>query len=167
MSGLPRVGDLEIVQDLAHQKREWRFERAGWAVLAVLVALALLGLFGDGPLSERTLASADGQLRIEYDRFLRREAPATLRVHVAARPSTEVRVWLGRDYLERVNRREISPLPQRVEEGPARHEYVFRLASADTPLTVVFRLTPESIGTLLGQIGIGEARLEFSQFVYP
>ena len=34
-SGVQRVGDLEIGQDLVYQRREWVFERVGWGVVAV------------------------------------------------------------------------------------------------------------------------------------
>lgn len=40
------VGDVELAQDLAFHRRELRAERIGWAVMLMIVLLALLGLFG-------------------------------------------------------------------------------------------------------------------------
>ena len=48
MSKAERAGDLEIVEDLSFQRREWRVQRGGWVVMAVLILLALLGLTGRG-----------------------------------------------------------------------------------------------------------------------
>jgi hypothetical protein len=45
-SGLKRIGDVEINQDLDFQRRCWTVQRIGWIVMAVLVLSALLGVFG-------------------------------------------------------------------------------------------------------------------------
>lgn len=48
-----------IDEDLTFQRRNWAAERAGWALMAAVVALGLAGLFGPGPLS-RPVATAEG-----------------------------------------------------------------------------------------------------------
>src|SRR5687767_5732095 len=35
-----RVGDLEIGQDLKYQKRQWTVQRAGWAIMCLLLLAA-------------------------------------------------------------------------------------------------------------------------------
>lgn len=50
-----RVGDLEIEEDLDHQRRCWKLERASWAVMALVLLAAMAGLFGSGPLSWATV----------------------------------------------------------------------------------------------------------------
>lgn len=41
-----------VREDMALQRKVWRFERWGWYGLLLLVALTLGGLFSKGPLSE-------------------------------------------------------------------------------------------------------------------
>ena len=43
------VQGMRIEEDRAYQRREWRFERIGWAVMAALLMAGLIGLLGDGP----------------------------------------------------------------------------------------------------------------------
>jgi len=58
MSKAERAGDLEIDEDLSFQRREWRVQRGGWVVMAVLILLALLGLTGRGPIRQPTAGTA-------------------------------------------------------------------------------------------------------------
>jgi hypothetical protein len=51
---LGRAGDLEVEQDLDFQQRTWALERAGWIVMLLIIAAALAGFFGGGPLSPTT-----------------------------------------------------------------------------------------------------------------
>lgn len=59
MEPIRRVGELEIEEDLDFQRRMWRLQQIGWALLVLVVVAALLGLFGKGPLS-RAVASRVG-----------------------------------------------------------------------------------------------------------
>jgi hypothetical protein len=68
---------FESAADLTFQHRQWMLERIIWTGMALLIALALLGLFGSGPLSWST--SEVGTTHLEYERFLQRDAPAQLR----------------------------------------------------------------------------------------
>jgi hypothetical protein len=119
MAALERVGDLEIEQNLAQQRREWTIQRIGWVVMVLLALAALLGLFGGGPFSEGTAGDRDGPLWVEYPRFARLQAPAELRLHVGSEavPGNEARVWLDRDFIENVQIQHITPEPDRVELG--------------------------------------------------
>jgi hypothetical protein len=77
-ANLQRHGDLEIPEDLPFQRREWVAERVAWAVMALLIAGALLGFFGTGPLSRTTAGDEAGPLWLEYERFARLLAAGAL-----------------------------------------------------------------------------------------
>jgi hypothetical protein len=53
-----RAGDLEIEHDPDFNRRDWLFQRAGMAAMAVTLAAIALGLTGSGPLSRTQAASA-------------------------------------------------------------------------------------------------------------
>jgi hypothetical protein len=169
-----RVGDLEVDQDLEFQRREWLAERIGWAVMALLVLAALLGLFGTGPLTRATAGDRAGPLWIEYERFNRLLAPSTLRVHLGAGAALggEARVWLDRRYLESIQLQRVMPQPDGVEAAPDRMVFVFRVAEPDQPTAITFSFKPEHVGSLPGRAGLAGAApsdqpLRFRQFVYP
>lgn len=57
---------------------EWRFQQLGWAVMALIVVLALLGVFSTGPLSWSSTTAADGTVEVQYQRFVRNGGDNTL-----------------------------------------------------------------------------------------
>jgi hypothetical protein len=157
---------------LALQHKVWRGQRLAWALMVLVVLAALLGLSGSGPLSGRSAVSADGTVRIEYERFLRRGTPTTLKIHWAptGRDAAGFSVWLARPYLEDVTIQDMLPPPQAVQASPDRVTWRFGVNSQDhgAPVTVTIHFAPGAIGRLRGTVGL-EARpgLGFSQWVYP
>jgi hypothetical protein len=165
-----RAHDLEIDQDLTYLRRSWRVQRAGWLAMAVVLALALAGLLGSGPLSRREVG-VPGLLQVEYERFARYEAPQTLTVRVdpAATHTGEIRLWVDRRYLEHARIETITPEPSRVESAADRLVYVFAMNRPGEPATIAFGLQAERIGRISGRVGLedAEAAAPFRQLVYP
>ena len=69
MADLKIVGELQIDEDMDFQHKEWIAERWGWRIMALVLLAGLLGLFGQGPLSDKTVQS--GSLLVQYGRFER------------------------------------------------------------------------------------------------
>ncbi|HEY8504224.1 MAG TPA: hypothetical protein VIL46_06545, partial [Gemmataceae bacterium] len=170
MPEVPRVGDLQIDQDLAQQGVEWTVQRVAWYAMLLVLLLALIGLLGNGPLSTAVAEAPDGSLRAEFNRFVHYLTPETLRFDVAAGAARdgELRLWLDLQYLRGVQIRGVTPQPLRVEAGPDRHTYVFRAPDAQRPTTVLFHLEAERRWSLSGGAGVeGKEPLRFDQVVYP
>jgi hypothetical protein len=163
------VGDLEINQDLRFQRRMWALQRIGWAVMALVVLVGLLGLFGTGPLSSATAGQEEGPLFVEeYERFVRFRIPTTLQVRLDPLGTGEARLWLDREYLEGVQLQTVTPEPDSVEAGPDGFTYVFKVNDPNRPTSVTFHLQPETIGRLEGRVVLdGGEPVDFEQFVYP
>jgi len=153
---------IEINEDLLFQRRSWKVQRAAWAVMALLIAGGILGLFGSGPLS-RARAGASGQPPVlEYSRFARFQASTILRVQV------QQGFWIAAEYLERMQIESITPEPATTEAATDRVSYTFSRLEPSQPITVTFRIKPQHIGVLRGRIGSSESQtIRFSQFVYP
>jgi hypothetical protein len=170
MPEVTRVGSLEIDQDLDYQRREWRLQRVGWVCMAVVVAAALAGLLGRGPLSDATAEAAGGTLRVGYNRFAHRHAPEELRITAAAglAEGGELRLVIGRAFLDGVEVTSVSPAPLRVEAGPDDHTFVFRVSEPSAPVGLTLHYEPDATGRRPGRVGVaGRAAAEFRQFVYP
>ncbi|HEV2128712.1 MAG TPA: hypothetical protein VGR22_08850, partial [Thermomicrobiales bacterium] len=78
-----RIGDLEVDEDIEFQEREWKVQRVGWALMLVVIVLALVGLFGTGPLSAVEREADDGTLVLEYQRFVRHGGRTTFSIAAA------------------------------------------------------------------------------------
>jgi hypothetical protein len=170
MANIQRIGDLDIGQDIVFQRREWSAQRIGWALMALLSLAALAGLLGPGPLSRAIAGDEGGSLWLEYSRFERLQDPTSLKLNIGPLRSADgtARVWVSRDYLQKVQVEQVTPPPESVEAGPDRLTYVFRVAPADQPTAIVFHINHQTVGKLTSQIGLESGpELSFGQFVYP
>lgn len=165
-----RVGDLQIPEDVRFQEREWTAERIGWVVLAILVLLALAGLFGTGPLSSASVDDADGALTAGYERFVRHDGRTTLSIEVAGDLSSngEIDVWLSRDYLDAFEIQTISPEPSDVISADDRVIYVFPVDDSISTLSVSFSLRPQEMGRISCDAGVRDGpSVSFDQISFP
>jgi hypothetical protein len=163
----------ELDGDIEHRpapfnERMWRVERVTWVVMAALLVLALLGLLGPGPLSDRVAGDKSGPIWVEYERFTRFEAPTELTVHLKRPPTTsQVGVWLAKDYCDRIEIESITPEPASSNIAADGVNYLFDVRADADDAVVTFHIRPRAPGSLRGEIGSGETRLSLDQFAYP
>jgi hypothetical protein len=170
MAPIGRVGDLEIDQDLDFQGRMYVIERIGWVAILLLLILALLGLAGNGPLSQADVGAADSPLHIRYDRIARAQAPAQVQFSVQPGMAREgvLHLWLDRDYLERAHIQQVVPQPSRLSSGQDRLIYQFDVDESGTPSKITFYLEPDQVGLLGARAGLVDGpTLEFRQLILP
>ncbi len=170
MSETHQVGALQIGDDLDFVRRTWKFQRAGWVVMALVILAALLGVFGKGPLSTARVGEAGQALSVEYHRLWRYRKPDDITLHLGSQATTgrEARVWLASDYVDKLEIEYITPNPDRVIAGSDRVIYVFNLAQPGQPVSITFNFSPQHVGALEAQVGVvdGPAR-GFTSFYYP
>jgi hypothetical protein len=154
---------LEIEEDLAFQRREWLWQRIGMALLFLFVLGALFGAMGmGGPLSHGEAGERDGVLHVEYERVVRRGAPATLRIHLRPQGAGRLQLWMAASYFERVKVDAITPQPDSVSIEGGRHLYTF--GAVDGDVTVSFEFEPRTIGRMAVEAGVvGGPSIQFSQ----
>ena len=154
---------LEIDDDARFQTREWHAQRVGIALMALFVLAAMLGLTGaGGVLNDGTAASDSGNVRIEYDRVVRRSASSSMKLRLHNDPPGFIQFWVAAPYLDAVHIESVTPVPQTVTVEAARHVYTIRAASPDVSVTVT--LEHRTWGRLEGEVGIvGGDSVRFSQ----
>ena len=170
MSELKRVSGIDIDEQMEYQWREWRVHRIGWVIFALILVAALLGLFGQGPLSHASAGERGSELALNYERLDRYRAPSQLDITLGPNVSQEgkVRLALNQGFLARVEIERISPEPESVEAGPDATTYVFRVAAPDQPAQVRFDFEYEKFGPTQGEVRLeGGPTLRFDAFVFP
>jgi len=168
MSGVHRVGDLEIDDDVPFQRRMWALQRVGCVALWLVVAAAALGMLGSGPLSGVT--AGDDRLLVEYNRFWAREKPATLHINFTAAPDARgvVQVWLSTEFVRHVEIESMSPAPESVQLGQDRLTCVFQLSHGQGSKQISVHYRPQEAGWLRGRVGlVGGPEVSFRQWIYP
>lgn len=160
------VTSLQIDENLPGHRREWRVQRASWCVLALLLLMALAGVFGSGPLSHTQLQATDGALQARYDRFVPREEDTQF--DVALRPAGgQAQLTLAQQYLSKVQIEQVTPQPERQVVSGDGLTLVFT-SRGEQPVNVRISLRPKEFGRLDGWLaGGGSGRVAFRQLVYP
>ena len=161
-------GELDINQDFQFQRRMWKAERIGWSAMAMLLAGSLLGLFGNGPVSETTLSGES--VLVEYQRFGRYEAPQQLRVHLQAGFSEGQRVslQLNSAFVADVQITRITPKPDAEQPLSDGIRFLWSSNVKDGSMLVTVSYQPEHIGWLTPKVSVGNAApLSIRQFIYP
>jgi hypothetical protein len=150
-------------------RRLWVVQRVGWIVALLIIALALGGLFGGGPLS--SVRAGDSALAIEYDRFVRRDSPTELRIDARPSAENEVRIAFTRDYIHEMRVDSILPYPQRSETVGGEVLFVFRIAPRTPSARITINAMPLNVGPLKGRVRVsGDANtrsIPLDQFVWP
>lgn len=168
-STIPTVRELQVAQDLRFQNRMWRVQRVGWVVLAAVVAMAMLGLLGDGPLSEAS-AHASDDLEVRYGWVERHRSPSSLVIWVSTDNAEKgkVEVWLNRDFTDALRIEGVTPEPESVETGASRVTYTFEVDESEGRARISFDVMHQGVGSQQGEVGIAQGpSVSFRQFVLP
>jgi hypothetical protein len=160
--------ELEIRQNERFQRREWRLERVGWALLAAFVVAGLAGGLGSGPVSWRTAASERGLVTVEYDRIAHYEADDAVRLTFSpeAVGNGEIAFEITGDWLAEIDRQSIIPQPSdeiAILGGVLLEVPVERPGT--TAVTIAFRA--QAVGALSGRVSVRGDDASFDQFVLP
>jgi len=146
-----------------------RARRTAWAFGLVLLALGILGVFGDGPVSNASDASS--ALRVQYERFLRRDNPMELRIDARPTANEEARIAVSGDYLHALRIGNILPSPERLEETGEDVILVFRAARGSESVRITLEATPLQVGKLHAHVrAVGDTQdigVRIDQFIWP
>jgi hypothetical protein len=150
--------------ELEYHRREWAVQRIGWILMAIVLAAAVAGVFGGGPLS-RTSAPA-GAHRVEYERFARYGARTEIVVNVAKESADgqAATVAIGHSFLDDYRVEAVTPEPRATMDAGEHVSFTF---DATSGARIIFRLEPDAMGRHSGEVRIGSDSVHVSQFVYP
>jgi hypothetical protein len=165
MAEVKRFGTLELEEDLAFQRRQWRAAQVLWLVLVATMVATALGVFGNGLLSQARVGPAHG-LHVEYERIVRFGASVRLVVRATPRPDGAVRFTIDRSLLEAFRVQDITPQPSETALVDGGVEYRFR-ASTSAPSVVVFEMQPAARWSVQGWIRSPDGALRLRQFILP
>jgi hypothetical protein len=164
-----RAKSLQFDVDPAAQRQEWRFERAGWALIALVLLAGLAGGLGGGSLARAEVVSPDARVTVRYDRIVHYDAPTSIVVTLpAGAPSDSlVAISVSRDFLHGVTVNQVMPAPVQMRAIGDDVEFSFRRAGPARPLEVVFSVTPNELGIHHAALRTDSEPMRLTQFVLP
>lgn len=162
-------GGLEIEQDLQLERRVWVIQRIGWALMAILVAAAVAGFLGPGPLNDGKAADPAGRWHMAYSHRLHFRTAQEISVYVRPEATTsgKVRFWISQRYMKDQSVNSLTPTPDQVEAGSDRMVFTFNVTPGkQAPL--YFELEPSAYGPTSGEFGLeGQPGVRIDQLVLP
>lgn len=157
----------DVEEDPRFHRNDWRVQRAGWALLALIIAAGLSGLLGSGPLSRVTAGSEGGPV-VEYERFVRHGSESNLKIRVASSDARSVHVGISRAYLDALRVAEVLPEPLSVSASGPLVVYTFAGSPGAGSTALRFVLQPDELGAHEAAISTGAGRVvTIHQFTYP
>jgi hypothetical protein len=173
----PVNNELEVGYDPAFETRWRHLELVSHAGMAVVVAAALAGLFGQGPLSHRTHQTEDGRLAVDFEPIARYGTSTQITLHLssdtpgigvqgAGAPST-AHVVLDSALIEPMGLQQVIPLPARSGAVAGGIEFVFNVPEGKARAEVRFVTKPNTVGPVRLDVSQGNAHLSWTQFVLP
>ncbi|MBA1204130.1 hypothetical protein G7009_20630 [Pseudomonas capeferrum] len=156
-----------VEEDMRRQHRAWRFERLGWYGLVLIVVMALAGVFGHGPLSEQSVASVDGRLQVDYQRFSRNGSVENLKIRVKGQPSAQVALLLDGPLVREATIETLQPEPL-MSQSQGRALLLHLATDAEGEAALYLSLQYEGIGPLRARARVGStSAVTFTTFIYP
>lgn len=156
----PIAHKIPVEDDTALHKKGWVVQRIGWVLMFVFLIAALLGLFGEGPLSAKTIEA--GSITVKYQRFCRYEHGMQLKLLSAGEGITVVA--LPQQYLKKFKVDKIVPSPSSEVASPGYINYMFAGQQNDN---VSFYLLPSERGGAGGVIKVNNQTVALQHYIYP
>jgi hypothetical protein len=144
---IPKVGnELAVGEDIEFQRRWWRFEHAVWIMFGLILALDLSGLLGRGPLAHAHDKTADGAMKLEYDRVARFQTPSIISVHFGpnAVHDGRIQLWVSQSIVRNLGNQRI--IPQPASSVLKDQGILYTWPSGDHPDSADFALEPSHLG---------------------
>lgn len=156
----PIAHKTPVEDTITLHKKGWVIQRIGWVLMFLFMLLALLGLFGEGPLSNKKVQA--GNVTVHYERFCRYEHEAEIKLESNGENIRSVA--LPQEYLKKFKVSKIIPEPGTQMASPGYINYLFE-GSQNNIITFYFE--PVGRGNVNGQIKVNDNTISFHQLIYP
>jgi hypothetical protein len=173
----PVNNELEVGYDAAFESRWRHAELVSHVCMAVIVAAALSGFFGRGPLSHRTHQSEDGRLAVDFEPIARYGTSTQITLHLSPdvlsvgalsglKPGT-AHVVLSSALIEPMGLQQVIPGPTSSEASGGGIGLVFNIPAGQSRAEIRFVTKPNDVGPIRLDVSQGNTHLSFTQFVLP
>lgn len=153
--------NLQLDENIKQHKQGWSIQKIGWAILYIGLVLALLGVFGSGPLSYRTI-SQNGH-SVKFERFLRYEGETEMTFYVNEAKDT-IRLEIPQEYMEYIDVRSLTPLPLGNTTTNGITTYFF---NAFGTASIHCNLMAKKTGSVASTIKVNQTSFKIAHQIYP
>lgn len=154
------VNKLPVEDEISLHRRGWIIQRIGWVLMFAFLIAAILGLFGEGPLSSKKIQA--GGVSVEYERFCRYEHGMVIRLQSDGENINTVSI--PQTYLKSFRVATIIPEPAKQVATTGSVQYQFEGPQNNI---VSFYLNPVNRKTVEGMFQVNNHPFTIKQTIYP
>jgi hypothetical protein len=162
-------GELEVGFDRDFEKFWAGAETTSHVVMALVVFAALIGLLGHGPMSHRTLWTANGRLAVDFEPIARFGTSTQVTLHLSSPPGEvrPTRAVLSSSIVEPMGLQQIIPAPMASAAFGRELAYTFNIAEGKDSGLVRIVLKPGVVGPVNLYAKVGTDMVSWTQWVLP
>lgn len=147
---------------------ESKFHKVGFAVLLIIISLALLGIFSDGYFSNAVSKNTTGEVTLDFERFGRLQTEFKLKISTTGQHSEGNIYRIGGDFNAFYETENIWPLPDRMYSKGDGLYLVYNSNKNHEDIEIWLLVTPVKPGRSMSVIQLNSGpEIRFSQFIYP
>ena len=147
---------------------EARFHKLGFAVLLIIISLAVLGVFSDGYFSNAMSKNTTGEVTLNFERFGRLQTEFKLKISATDQHSEGGIYRIGGDFNAFYETKNIWPLPDRMYSKGDDLYLVYNANKKQENIAIWLLVTPVKPGSAMSVIQLNSGpEIRFSQFIYP
>jgi hypothetical protein len=159
---------VAVGADLEFQRKWWKFERYVWIFFSLVLIADLSGALGRGPLANAEGRTADGMLRVKYERVERANTASIMTIlpQASAVKNGKLKLYVSDSVLKAFGAQRVIPEPEVSAVGGGGVTYTF--AATEVPMTIQIELKPSFIGMHAFRIAVaGGQPMDAKAFVLP
>src|SRR5688572_28236485 len=103
------INDLEHESYLRLERVGWIVERVAYVLLVGIVVSGVVGAFGSGPLSRKTMSMDSPPLTVTFPRLHLRQRPAVIEVEWQEGAQPPMQLWVDQHMTEHLNVENVFP----------------------------------------------------------
>lgn len=151
---------LQLDERLDLHEKGWVIQRVGWVIIFAIMAAGLLGLFGEGAFSQKTVYN--GATKVEYERFFRYETEMKIKIESPAHISS---ISIPQEYLKDFEIVRFEPEP--FSNNTSQHEVIYNFLPGQNLILSIY-LIPKAYGAIHGVMKVnGTSNFNLNHFIFP
>lgn len=160
--------EIEYEDDIKFYRVSLWTKRIFIGFLYAITLAGLMGVFGYGFWTKKTVGDQN-RTQVEYEYFLRlkRDTPLDVHLNMLAVQDSVIRISINNKYLEKVNMRQIEPLPFQTVVTGDESIYCFKAQPGSGRQTFSFTSAAEKTGKVSLVVRAHKQQYTINQFIYP
>ena len=147
---------------------EARFHKLGFAVLLIIISLAVLGVFSDGYFSNAMSKNTTGEVTLNFERFGRLQTEFKLKISATDQHSEGGIYRIGGDFNAFYETKNIWPVPDRMYSKGDDLYLVYNTNKNQENMAIWLLVTPVKPGSTTSVLQLNSGpEIRFNQFIYP